>query len=259
MSINNQDRKKLYKKLLTACKVGDSSFVKEVINSGLDNQINEPVPSKMIEHASGYGYLEIIQAIYESEHLKKQIDNETTLKESTEKAFQYGHIEIVKFLVPKLDTLGGYNDKIVSNGISDAIMNGKLNIVKILIENPPIKTTLNRDFFIDKAMNLGSIYDRVDIVKYAMEIDNFQYFNKDKDNLLNTFWGALCNGSMNIIKYFIFDLKVEKNQAIESLLNNQSSPDYEIANHWFNIRDNLNSLEEELPTKDSSLQKKMKL
>lgn len=261
MKLNNKNRKEFYKKIIAASKLGELTFIKDIINSDIANQITANPPKKMLENASGYGHIEIIKDLFTSKHLTKHINYPDILKGALQKAFQHGHLEVVKFLIPKIDNIGAYHNGLISSGVTDAAMTGKIELIRVFLEDSPIRNTIDKNELIGKIINIGCIYNQLEIVKYAIEKDNSQYFNKETNNINNTFVTSLTNGSMDVLKYFIFDLNIEKNSSLSNFLDTNLNENFEKVNNWFKIRDINKDLQEELPIikNEKSPTKKLKM
>jgi hypothetical protein len=246
MKLNNTNRKDFYTKIINACKTGDTEFVTSVIDSDLVKQITAATPRKMLKCASGYGHIKIVEDIFSSPHLKKHINYPIILKEVLKIAFQYGHTDVVKFLIPKLDIIGAYHNGLISSGMMDAVEKGQIELVKYFLDDCPIKNNTNKDELIGKVINTSCIYNQLEILKYTLERDEFHYLS-EKNNLNNIFATAFNNSNMDILQYFIFELNIVKTSSMNNILQLNLNSNFEKVNNWFKIRDVSNSLEKELP------------
>lgn len=246
MKLNNENRKEFYKKLVNACKNGDLEFINEVVNSETVNQITSPTPAAMVYQASGYGHLEIIQMIYKSNHLQKYLDK-TDLVKAMQTAFLHGHLEVIQLLFPQLDKFNGHHDGIISLGITEAAMTGKINVLAAFFEDKLVKNNLNKDTVTEKIINIACSHNKLDIIKYVMEKEQYKYFDKNSHNLNNTFATALMNENLDVIQYLIFDLNISKTKEINNILENNTDTNFEKVKNWFKIRDANKELEAELP------------
>jgi hypothetical protein len=249
MKLNNQNRKDFYKKIIGACKKGDVEFINEVLNSDTISQINDPIPIKMLFQASGYGHLEIVQALYKSNLFKNKIDK-TNLVKAINTAFSHGHIKVIQFLFPQLNRFNGHHDNIISLSLTDAAVNGQVNVIQAFFEDNLVKNNLNKDTVTEKIINTACCYDKLDVIKYIMEKEQYKYFDKNIHNLNNTFATSLVNESLDVIQYFIFDLNITKTPEIHNILQNNIDDNFEKVKSWFKLREvskEREKLEDELP------------
>lgn len=245
MKLNNENRKEFYKKLVIACKNGDIGFINEVINSETVNQITNPTPAAMLQQAANYGHLDIVQGIYTSNQLKKHLEKNDLL-DAIRKAFLHSHLEVIQFLAPKLEWFGSY-DNFISLCVSDATVAGQIKIVKAFFEDNLVKHNLNKDLVTTKIINMACSHNKLDIIKYVMEKEQYKYFDKNAHNLNNTFATALMNENLDVIQYLIFDLNISKTKEINNILENNTDNNFEKVKNWFKIRDANKELEAELP------------
>jgi hypothetical protein len=143
---------------------------------------------ELILDAAIYGYLDVIQFIYENlckNTPKPVISNDAILYAAT-----YGHYEIVIYLyeVCKCDPKNQY-----SKSLQAAAQNGHLNIIRYLYETCKCDPTANNNYVFRAAATNGFL----EVVKYLNEICNVKANNSNSD-IIND---VIKRGHLNVVKY----------------------------------------------------------
>jgi hypothetical protein len=141
-----------------------------------------------------------------------------------------------------------------------ACYSGNLELVKYLLTSKDLKTHVNiHTNYLgsdDYSLLISCQYGHLEIVKYLTSSPDLKehvniHTNKDRPLFL-----AYEKGFLDIVKYFIFDLNIEKSEFIKNNLKKQ--PIEEIEN-WFELRELKQELQSELSSEDKKKIKASKI
>lgn len=137
---------------------------------------------------------------------------------------QKGHLEALEFFVSAVNMDESAKNSAAQEGLLLASANGHLPVVKLLLNSPDI--TVKPDL------------------------------HKGNDFIFQT---ALVYERMDVLRYFIFDLNIEKTPGIDAALKEHKKDSVTAAENWFKVRDLNTQLESELPNTGNDKVKRNKL
>jgi hypothetical protein len=150
--------------------------------------------------------------------------------------------------------------------IIDACKHGEIDTIKYLLTSPQL---IYHPSITNNLIDFTCIFDQVDALKLLLNLNKEINIQADIEKPFDAFSGrnnffgyAYNNFSENIIKYFIFDLKINKIDWIENYKNHHKhGSDYDVLikkiKHWFDLRDLNKELSDSLDIKEQ--QRKHKL
>jgi ankyrin repeat protein len=175
---------------------------------------------------------------------------------------QKGHLELVKYLLtsPELPKKPDIQSK-QRPPLSYACGEGHLDIVKYLLTSPELSVRADIHAENEAALKNAFVDGHIHVVRYLMEspdLESHPNIHKDNDNLFEVLFRNVQknNGKMEIARYFIFDLNIERTKQIDKLL--AEKPNEQIEN-WFKIRELNHDLENQLRNDRIDTKKKYKL
>lgn len=133
-------------------------------------------------------------------------------------------------------------NEILATGVSDAIEEGHLDVIKYLVQNNNQEFKLNALLDPQAILYVASIYDQVNIIKYIVEENKLKKLNINADE---TFENAYQQGFMEVLRVLIFDYNIQKNSVVNKCLDFGFGIDEDVEN-MFKLRELNKSLNEEL-------------
>jgi hypothetical protein len=164
------------------------------------------------------------------------------VKEPIRQACENGHIELIEYLLasPELSEHAYIDEK--GFPFIAACRKNQLPVMDFFLNNELTKNQINMEM-IKTGIELACRNEQVEPIKYLIEKTNIRQ-EKDFYSFINlTFELALQYKNIDTIRYFIFDLGIEKNKEIEEILKNQPNED---ADKWFELVKINNDLYNEL-------------
>jgi len=238
-SITPTQQEKINDALISACQHGILEEIKEFLTSpNLDMHANI-LASKgsrrnynlkfPLSIACKDGHLDVIKYLLTSSDLKNHADIKQSNYFAVFEACLYGHLDIVKYFLTSSD------------------LNDKPNI-HIIDYNGDNETLLD----------IACTRARIDIVKFLLtstELEDHPDIHRNNDNGFIMAATYNTDNHIELVKYLIFDYKIEKTKNIINYL--KKNPDKEIE-QWFNMRDLNQNLNKELDN-NIVISKKMKV
>lgn len=237
-----------------ACREGNLQLVLDFLNSDDSKQYlaqGSSLPVQMLIFAAMNGHLNICEAIWNAPQLNHSINNSTSLKNLLSKAFDGGNIDVIKFFEQKLkDKKVNYNTTFSSSLIS-ATKNGNLKIVQHFLLDNAYNDILHLEFISNSILYSACGHNQLDILQFLLETKGI----KEKYNIYGDndclFRLACENETTDIIKYLIFDLKIEQTDCIKDHLQ-LNTHKFEYITNWFEVRDLKASLNKELSSNEEN-------
>jgi hypothetical protein len=125
-------------------------------------------------------------------------------------------------------------------------------LIKYLLSSPNLKEHANINAKDDLALTYACSSDgSLEIVKYLLSSPDLKKHSDLHNGNDAVFKGACANHHLDILQYFIFELKIPKSSSISIYLNDKSydSEFIEKVNHLFSLRELGQTLQTELPNK----------
>ncbi len=246
--------------LLKACRAGNLEIVKNFIKfdmESLDDIQNSSLAIQMLIFATMKGHLDICKVIWDTPKLNRYINNVTSLKNLLEKGLTNGHLNTSKFILDKLNEKNVNYNMVISSSLIKSVQNGHLNIVKHFLLDKPFDYLYQTEFKSNSLLNSACGYNQLKILQFLLETDSIKdKYNIHKDN--DCLFKLACeNEHTDIIKYFIFDYKIENSHYIQDHLK-ASQNRFEYITKWFELRDLQQSLNQDLINKEVT-NKKLKV
>jgi hypothetical protein len=182
------------------------------------------------------------------------------LKEKFVKACAANDLSAVKTLYEKVKILKSTNpvpyNEIIAAGMSDAIEDGHLNIIKYLVENNSDELHLDGTLNAGMILYIASLYNQPEVVKYIVEEDKARGFNINVDESFKT---AYELGFLDVIRVFIFDYNMQKNDTFVKCLYMGASGIAQDVRNMVKLRELNKTLSAELASSNQEHNKRMKV
>jgi hypothetical protein len=256
--INTLTPSDLVNKLQDSSKIGNIAFIEDFFNSNwLKNKTNlsyfEKVMTAMINESCSNGHLDIVKLLLGS-IFEQTLNNPHSIQNYFTNACKYGHLEIVKYLIDTPSVKIGSNFTTPFWGTIVAAEYGQLDVLKYLLE-PSKNYLVNSPNSEGKILEAACRNNNVPILQYLVSLPNFT----SPKNLESSFEVALEKGCLENIRYFVFDLNIEKNKYLSKLIKKNLTPSSATeVEKMFDSRDLSHSLQIELPVVQNK-DKKMKV
>lgn len=207
------------------------------------------------------GELDKVKYLLTSPNLTENVSVSYKSDQALRNACKHGHLDIVKYLLtsPELEKHPSVHHDDDTPFIL-ACYSGNLELVRYLLtseelsSHPNIHTTYMSSP--DYALILACQKGYTDIVKYlasSNELKEHANIHADDDRALLS---AYRNGHLDIVRFFIFDMNIEKSDALIVYLENEKIEEIE---NWFKLREINKQLHQEIPTNQPSKVYKSKL
>lgn len=253
--INTFTPPQLAESLLNASKNGDVDFIKEFFNSDwvIGNNLLkfDKFSTSMMENCCSYGQVEIAKILMESE-FEKFLNNPHKIQDYVTKASENGHLEVIKYLVNTPTVKIGSNFTTPFWGAMRAAEHGQLNVLKYLL-NPTKDYLINSPNSEGKILEAACRKDNIPVLQYLITLPKYNL----QQNLEKGFETALRSSTIENLKYFIFDLNIEKNKDVSYIMGkNYVSHSVKLeVEKMFDARDLKKSLQTELPALENKTKK----
>jgi ankyrin repeat protein len=157
-----------------------------------------------------------------------------------------GDLELVKYFLTSTDLKTHADISSSSNvGFMQACKNGHLDVVKYLLTSKDLKKHVDIHARNDEIFTLTCFTGKLDVIKYLLtspELTEHIDIHTNKDG---GFLRACEGNQYNVLQYFIFDLNIERTEAIDKYLKEKPNKKVE---DFFNLRNLNNELKESLPS-----------
>lgn len=167
--------------VLQACEDGDLNALKYLLTSK-ELSIN-PSPQCCsdtgLHNACEKGYLEIVKYLLTSPELKEHADIHSSDDWALQGACEYNHLEIIKYLLTSTELKEHANmyaddSRVFHIACNNATKNGNFEIIDFFIRSPELKHHIDIHFFKDTFFNNAIFYKRLDLIKYFIFELNIQ-------------------------------------------------------------------------------------
>lgn len=226
-------------KLLHACHGGNTDFINEVIHSDLINKVpGHSFCYHLTMAACSSGKLDVLKKLFESDLIKAKADLSSFFTEYLNSACEHGHLDIVQYLFSNLDIQKSQKELVASMGLTFAAQNGKVDIIEYLLNEFTGPNIQQHNLDNGALTNTACEYGQIDVIKFLHKKD---ILNKDNIHVHSDyhFETALENNQLETIRYFIFDLNINKTEDINQALKNKPNAEVE---RMFTLRDLNNHL-----------------
>lgn len=105
--------------------------------------------------------------------------------------------------------------EILAGGMNDAIEDGHLNVIKYLVENNPNELDVEGALNASMILYIASLYNQPEVVQYIVSEDKARKLNIDVDASFKT---AYELGFLDVIRVFVFDYNIQKNDTVDKCL-----------------------------------------
>lgn len=253
-------------KFMSACKNNDIEYVKTIIDQRTIKRVSRDFAHFTIAEAASNGHLEVVQYLLDSPNTNKGFYK--YVEESFTKACSMGHLHVVQYLIENhsFSFLPDKKQTILHYSACTAAKMGHIQVIDYLF-------SLNHQSFQPEILKHGVLLCYA-CVRGSVESLSYLFSKPELKKHLDIHceqdlpFKHIC-GSWNLdaIKYFIFDLNINKTDCITKFLDKDYNPDDKFANsyihqaqEWFKLRQFNNSLEKELNENPQiSTNKKLKI
>lgn len=252
---------KLYKKssqqfgdkLFKSCRSGDVKFIQEFASSQLSIEYSSPSTIwQMIEESTKNGHVDIVRTIFNSPNLMSVVNKEVAFESCFRTAFNEGHADIIQCLIKEFNAeLELYNG---ARGCIHAIRNNHFNVIKYIYEESKQTHLIEREIVYSEMLGTSVESGRFEITKFLIESpklvdkDGISYFYSN----FNKIFLPNYHNQKDILNFFVFDLKIERNKFIDIFL--KEHPNSKIA-QLFELRELNQELMSDLSIQPSSSKK----
>jgi hypothetical protein len=211
--------------LIGACIRDDLELVRYFLTTK-DTKINANInvgfgiAAEPIRHACENGHLEIIKYLLTSQELKEHAHIDTKYSPFVA-ACRKNQLEVVEYFLNAPEIKDKISKKIIKDGVEIACRNGQVEPIKYLFEKTDLKNEENFHKFL------------IEIFELALEYKNLE-----------------------VMRYFVFDLDMDKNNKINKSL--KKHPNKEVEN-WFELKNMNTDLTNELVYSNDNNKKRLKL
>lgn len=183
------------------------------------------------------------------------------LKEKFVRACAANDLNAVKELYEKVKIMKKINplhsNEILAGGMSDAIEDGHLNIIKYLVDNNPDELHSEGALNASMMLYIASLYNQPEVVKYIVEEDKARKLNINVDESFKT---AYELGFLDVIRVFVFDYNMQKNDIVDKCLYMDVSGIAKDVRHMVKLRELNKTLNKDLTNnEDNKNNKKLKV
>ena len=162
----------------------------------------------------------------------------------------YEKVKIMKTIDPI------HSNEILAGGMNDAIEDGHLNIIKYLVDNNPDELHLEGALNASMMLYIASLYNQPEVVKYIVEEDKARKLNINVDESFKT---AYQLGFLDVIRVFVFDYNMQKNDTVDKCLYMDASGMAKDVKNMVKLRELNKNLNAELPVSSQESNKKLKV
>lgn len=182
------------------------------------------------------------------------------LKEQFIKACAANDLSSVKPLHEKIKLMKlsdpVHANEILAGGMNDAIEDGHLNVIRYLVDNNPNELHLDGALNASMIIYIAALYNQPEVVKYIVEEDKVRKLNINVDEAFKT---AYDLGFLDVIRVFIFDYNIQKNDTIDKCLYMDASGIAQDVRNMVKLRALNKDLNAELGNNDINKIKPLKL
>lgn len=222
---------------LTACKNNDIDTIKEVLQYMIKHK-KEDLFSRLntgLIVACMNGHLEQVRYFLTSKELSMHanIGVGASFEEPIVKACEYGRLEIIKYLLFSTElSIHADIQKGNFHAFIAACRKNQIEVIDYLFNETNIKDKITIDT-IKRGFDIACRNLEVEPIKFLLENTNLKNEIDFNTFISEKFEVALLSKNLEAIRYFIFDLNIEKSIIIEQAL--KRYPNQEIEN-WFELK-----------------------
>jgi hypothetical protein len=246
-------------KMLLSSGNGDIGFLKEFVDSNIPkNYLFTSKIWQMLEIACFSKQKDVVKFILECDCLINLIDEDRAIKRCFQDACTSGNLAVIQYLLDyekkELENIA------ISNGCREVVKNHHLEALKLILKHPKAKNFVNYELNFSEILPTAAQFNNVEAIKYVMSLpelnkngQSYIYENKEK-----TIYLAVYYQQIDIIRFLVCDIDVDKTKDVEDLL--KSNPNKEISK-IFQLKSLNKSLNSELKivNRKESNTKKIKL
>jgi hypothetical protein len=207
------------------------------------------------------GELDKVKYLLTSPNLAENVSISYKSDQALRNACKHGHLDIVKYLLTSSDLsihANLHHDHDTSFVL--ACYSGNLDLVKYLLTSEELSSHPNiHTIYMDSpdyALTLACQKGYIEIVKYLVssnELTEHANIHADDDRPLLS---SYKNGHLDIVRFFIFDMNMQKSDALIVYLEMENIEEIE---NWFKLRELNKELTAEIPTNGIAKNNKIKL
>jgi hypothetical protein len=146
----------------------------------------------------------------------------------------------------------GQNKKFINNGLFSACQNGRLDEVQYLLTSPELKENADINFgddsYIGNPLTNACFGGHLEIVQYLLFSKTLKENVKIANFGTSAFEAAFLNNHIHILKYLIFEIKIEKTEEIKKIIAHSPITGSSNIDNLFQIRELNSKLNNELHT-----------
>lgn len=206
----------------------------------------------------GNGKLDIVKYVLTSPELSKHANIHYENEAALTMACSHGHIEIIDYLLNSTELEDHSSHDIFKlEIITKAVYDGQLSVIEYFLNHPKFESQAIKSFN-NHTLSIAAGQGRLNIIKYILnnpQLKDFSDIHVHKDC---PFRSACTNEEIDVIKYFIFDLNIEKSIHINNWLSSKKDAITLEIEQMFNIRDLNQNLNNELSL-NKNIKNKVKL
>lgn len=171
----------------------------------------------------GNNRLDIVQYVLTSPELQKHADIHYENESALRMACSQGFINIINYILNSPDLKDHANPDIPGLSIIEtATYNGRLDVIKYFLNHPKFEASSLKQIT-GHPLVMASGHGFLDIVQYFLTEPKFKDLTDLHANKESAFKFACSNEQFTIIKYYIFDMNIEKSENITNWLLNRKN------------------------------------
>jgi len=234
-------------KIYQECELGNLEPIKKFIEAN-QNDLNSKISVSMMPIFAVKGNsLNIIEYLYDTLPNSKELYDSHNIKLLIQATCFQKKTKIFKYIINKFNT-----NEILDSALDNCVMHNNPETLKYLFDRFPDNKKFDEK--LQYLIRLASTKGNLDIIEY---IFNDEQIRKKAEQYLKdeTFLSVAYNNKhMNVVNYFLFDLKIEETPKLKNYI--KSIPELK---KMFETRDNYFSLQDDLDKNEPNTSKKLKL
>lgn len=204
--------------ILKACEAGNLSVVKKLIQKIKFNPDLNKIDDTAYEifmRACMHGHLKIVKEFINNPHTSQHINRPYIINEALLESSYVSNVNIVSYLInePQVIRSDKFYSKCYLAGL-DTAKNGHIDTLKALLnlsEDNSNRSILENGQILEYACN----HKQYDFIKYIYTEPKLEgFFNKD-----NCFKYVCIKKDLDLLRFFVWDLNIEKTRVISDFLN----------------------------------------
>jgi hypothetical protein len=232
MSQTQKSQDELFEEILKACEAGNLDIIKKLVKDIKFNQNLNPqtdIAYEIFIRACTHGHLNLVQYFINDPYTSEYMNRIYIINEALSESSYVNSVDIVSYLInePKINHSIKFVSKCYLAGL-EAAKHGHTEVIKALLNLE--SETNNRDILANGLILEHACNNKqYNLIKYLYTTPELNGgFNKD-----NCFKYVCIKKDFDVLRFFVFDLNIEKTQIISDFLNKN---EYQEIENLFELR-----------------------